>query len=161
MKTIINILEITRIAIAALAFYFGYQIGFANGYDPVAQLHFMTPLVVGAIAGLSGIEGLLFGKASAISKGFETGSNYQRQSDIALLSYGVIAVVVYFLNWGIKADLTILFTFMFFIFFSSINHATDAIRNKNYKWQNLNRPFLTLFLIAGLIYPVIMALKTL
>jgi uncharacterized membrane protein YgdD (TMEM256/DUF423 family) len=144
-----------------VAFYFGYSIGFAHGYDPFAQLHFMIPIIIVAIAGISGIEGLLFAKRSAELKGFETGSNYQRQSAIALLSYAVVAVVVYFTNWGPKAELTIFFSFIFFFFFSGLNHAADAIRRKNYKWQNINRPFITLLLIAGMIYPVIMALKSL
>lgn len=146
--------DILRIFIVSLAFYFGYQIGFTNGYDPSAQLHFMIPLIIVAIAGLSGIEGLFFGKSAAEAKGFETGSNYQKQSAIALLSYAAIALLVYFANWGIEAELTILFTFIFFFIFSAVNHGIDAIKRKNYKWQNINRPFITLLLIAGLIYPV-------
>lgn len=147
--------DILRILIVGLAFFFGYQIGFANGYDPVAQLHFMIPLIILAIAGLSGIEGLFFEKSAAEAKGFETGSNYQKQSAIALLSYAAIALLVYYANWGIKAELTILFAFIFFFVFSALNHGMEAVKRKNYKWQNLNRPFITLLLIAGLIYPVV------
>ena len=141
-----------------VAFYWGYQIGYAETYNPIAQLHFMIPVIIVAISGISGFESLFWGNVSAKMKGFEVGSNYQRQSAIALLSY---AVVVYLCNWGIKAELTILFTFIFFFFFSAINHGVDAVKNKNYKWQNVNRPFLTLLLIAGLAHPVIMALKSL
>ncbi len=153
-------LDFIRIAAVCAAFFFGNRIGYAHGYDPLAQLHFMIPMIIVAIAGLSGIEGLFFGKQSAELKGYETGSNYQRQSAIALLSYAVVAVGVYFSNWGIKAELTIFFTFMFFLIFSGINHAVDAVKRKNYKWQNINRPFITLLLIAGMIYPVVMALKS-
>jgi hypothetical protein len=156
---ILNILDTLRILVVCVAFFFGYQIGFENGYDPIAQLHFMIPVLIVAIAGISGFEGLFFGKKAAEIKGFETGSNYQRQSSIALLSYAFVAVFVYFVNWGIHAELTILFVFLFFFFFSGINHAIDAIKNKNYKWQNINRPFITLLMIAGLVYPVFMAIK--
>ncbi len=159
MKTILKTLDILRIIGVAVAFYWGYQIGFAETYNPIAQLHFMIPVIIVAISGTSGLEGLFFGNISAKLKGFEVGSNYQRQSAIALLSYAVIAVFVYVSEWGIKAELTILFTFIFFFFFSAINHAVDAVKNKNYKWQNVNRPVITLLLIAGLIYPVIMVLK--
>ena len=158
---ILKILDILRIAIVSAAFFFGYRIGFAHGYDPIAQLHFMIPVIIVAISGISGLEGLLFAKKSAEIKGFEVGSNYQRQSAIALLSYSFIAVLVYFVNWGIRAELTVLFVFLFFFFFSGLNHAIDAIKRKNYTWQNINRPFITLLLIAGMIYPVIMALKML
>ncbi len=158
---ILKLLDIVRIFIVGIAFFFGYQIGFENGYNPVAQLHFMIPIIIVAIAGISGLEGLLFAKKSAELKGFEVGSNYQRQSAIALLSYAVVAIVIYIYDWGIKAELTIFFAFIFFFFFSGVNHGVDAIKRKNYKWQNINRPFIVLLLIAGMIYPVIMALKEL
>ena len=156
-----NIIDIFRILIVFSAFFFGYLIGFRNGYDPVAQLQFTIPRLIFAIAGISGLEGLFFGKKAAEAKGFESGSNYQKQSAIALLSYDIIAIVVYFTNWGIKAELPVLFAFIFFFIFSSINHGIEAIKHKNYKWQNINRPFITLLLVAGLLYPVIMVLKSL
>ena len=158
---IIKLLDIVRIVIVCITFYLGYSIGFANGYDPLAQLHFMIPVIISTIAGISGLEGLLFAKKSAEIKGFEVGSNYQRQSAIALLSYAVVAVMVYLFNWGIKAELTIFFAFIFFFIFSGLNHAIEAVKKKNYKWQNVNRPFITFILIAGMIYPVIMAIKML
>lgn len=158
---VIKVLEMVRIAIVCVAFYAGYNIGFGEDgvYRPDTQLHFMIPVVIVAIAGISGLEGLFFGKQSAEMKGFETGSNYQRQSAIALLSYAAVAIVVYFSGWGIKSELTIFFAFIFFFVFSGLNHALDAINRRNYKWQNVNRPFITLLLIAGMIYPVIEAIK--
>ena len=155
----LKLLDIFRILIVSFAFYYGYSIGYStNVYDPIAQLHFMIPVVIFAIAGLSGLEGLFFGAESAKLKGFEMGSNYQRQSAIALLSYAVIAILVYFLNWGIKAELTLFFAFIFFFIFSGLNHLIDAIKNKNYKWQNINRPIITMLLVAGMIYPIVMAI---
>jgi hypothetical protein len=155
-----NLLDFLRIGLVVAAFSFGYQIGSAGEvYDPAAQLHFMIPIIIVAIAGISGLEGLLMGAKAAAAKGYQSDGNYQRQSAIGLLSYAVIAVVVWGLNWGIRAELTILFAFLFFLIFSGINHAVDAIRHRNYKWQNINRPFITLLLIAGLFYPVMMAIK--
>jgi hypothetical protein len=158
---LIKIFDIARIVLVSFSFFWGYKIGYTHGYDPIAQLHFMIPAIIVSIAGISGLEGLLFADQSAEAKGFETGSNYQRQSAIALLSYAAIAILVYFMDWGIKAELSIFFAFIFFFIFSAVNHAADAIKRKNYRWQNLNRPFISLLLIAGMIYPVIMALKTL
>ena len=155
-----NLLDLFRIIITMGAFFTGYLIGY-NGdqYNPEAQLHIMIPMVIVAIAGISGLEGLLAGKKAAAAKGFVSDGNYQRQSAIALLSYAVISLVVCFCNWGIKAELTILFAFFFFFLFSAINHTMDAILRKNYRWQNINRPFLVLLLIAGMIHPVIMVLR--
>lgn len=159
MKTFLKFLDIFRILLVSFSIYYGYYIGFENGYDPVSQLHVMIPLIILAIAGISGIEGLLFSKVSAELKGFETGSNYQKQSAIALLSYAFVSILVYFYEWGIKAELTIFFTFMFFFIFSGLNHAVDAIKRKNYKWQNINRPIITFLLIAATIYPIVKALQ--
>jgi hypothetical protein len=75
------------------------------------------------------------------------------------LSYAFGAVIVYFADWGIKAELTILFVFFFFFMLSAGNHAIEAIRHKNYKWQNINRPLILLMLLAGFVYPVLMVLR--
>ncbi|MEI6681191.1 MAG: DUF6790 family protein [Bacteroidota bacterium] len=158
---VIKLLDILRIVLVLVAFFFGHLIGFTNGYHPVPQLHFMIPVIIVAIAGISGLEGVFLGRRSAAAKGFETGSNYQKQSAIAMLSYPAAAILAWFFNWGIRAELTILFAFIFFFFFSAVNHTIDAVVRKNYRWQNINRPFLTLLIIAGMIYPVIMALKNL
>ena len=150
----IKILEILRIALVGFAFYFGYSAGFENTYNPEAQLHIMIPIVIVAVAGLSGLEGLFLSKSAARAKGFETGSNYQIQSAIALLSYTVISLMVYVFNWGLMAEITILFAFLFFMIFSAVNHTVDALKRNNFKWANINRPFLTLILVAGFFYPV-------
>lgn len=154
-----SLLDVLRMVIVSVTFFLGYRTGFENGYDPVAQLHFMIPILVVTIAGISGIEGLLGGKSAAAAKGFASDGNYQRQSAIAMLSYAVIAVVVRLGNWGIAAELTIFLAFAFFLVFSGVNHAVDAVRRKNFAWQNVNRPFIALLLVAGMIYPVVLALK--
>ena len=156
---LIQLLDIFRIVLVAIAFYVGYDKGYGDTYDPVPQLHFMIPVVIFAIAGISGIEGLFFGNRAALAKGYETGSNYQKQSAFALLSYTFGSLVVYFANWGILAELTVLFIFLFFFTLSAGNHAIEAIRHKNYKWQNINRPFLLILLLAGFVYPVIMVFR--
>jgi len=156
---LIQILDIVRISGVCAAFFFGYLIGFKNGYNPEAQLHIMVPIIIVTIAGISGFEGIFFGDSAAQAKGFEGDRNYQRQSSFAMLSYAATALIVLLCDWGILAELTIFFSFIIFLFLSGINHAADAVRNKNYRWQNINRPFITLLLIAGMAYPVIEALK--
>ena len=147
---IIKIIEIIRIVATGLGVFLAYY----YGKTPQEVLHLMSPWLIVAIAGTSGLEGLFFGKQAAIEKGFESESNYQTQSAIALLSYGVISLVVYFMNWGTNAELTIVFTFLFFMIFSAVNHTISIIVDKNYKWANLNRPFLSALMIAVLWWPV-------
>lgn len=156
---LLQILDIARILGVAATFFFGYSIGFAGDYDPIAQLHFMVPAIIVIIAGISGLEGLFLGDRTAAAKGYAADRNYQKQSSFALLSYAAVAVFVLACGWGIRAELTIFFAFIFFLVLSGINHAASAIRDKNFKWQNINRPFITLTLIAGMAYPVIEALK--
>lgn len=148
---IIKIIEIVRIAGTGLGVFLAYYFG----ETPQEILSIMCPWVVISIAGTSGLEGLFFGRQAAIEKGYEQGSNYQTQSAIALLSYAVIALVVYLMQWGTDAELTIVLTFMFFTIFSGVNHARSIIQDKNYKWANLNRPFLAVLLITVLWYPVV------
>lgn len=156
---LLQLLDIARILGVVATFFFGYSIGFRGEYDPFAQLHFMVPAIIVIIAGISGFEGLFLGERTAAAKGYAADRNYQRQSAFAMLSYAVVAVVVWACNWGIRAELTILFAFMFFLVLSGINHAVSAIRDRNFTWQNINRPFITLVLVSGMAYPVIEALK--
>ena len=151
---LIKLIEFIRIASCCFGIFWAYSVGM-DGSDPAGGvLHIITPWVVAGIAGTSGIEGLFFGKQTEREKGFEQGSNYQKQSAFALLSYAIVSLAVYFSDWGAHAELTILLAFMFFMVFSAFNHGREAIVNNNYTWANLNRPFLTLLMIASLWYPV-------
>ena len=159
---LLQLLDILRMVIVGVAFYFGYSAGFAGEvYDPQAQLQIMIPVVITAIAGVSGLEGLLWGRKSARAKGYEEGSNYQKQSAFALLAITFGALWVHFADWGMHASLTVLFVFFFFFTLSALNHGLEAIRHHNYTWQHVNRPFVLLLMLAGFVYPVMMMLKVL
>ena len=148
---IIKILEFLRLA-GVIA---GYFISYFTYDTPEDILKSLTIWTIVSIAGLTGIEGLFFRKQAAKEKGFEQGSNYQIQSACAFLSIAIIAVFVVMANWGVKSYLTISFVFLLFLLMSTINHAYQAIVHKNLKWNNVIRPFQTLFLIAIYVYPVI------
>lgn len=62
----IKFLDFFRIVAVCATIFFGYYIGYSGTtYDPVSQLHFMIPLVIIIVAGLSGLEGLLWGDKAA------------------------------------------------------------------------------------------------
>lgn len=151
---IIKIIEIIRISGASFGIYWAYYIGMSTSTPAESVLHILAPWIIVSIAGTSAIEGLFFGNQAAAEKGFKNDGNYAYQSRIGLLSYAVISLIVYFANWGTNAELTIMLTFMFFMFFSAINHGYQAVAHHNYHWANLNRPFLTALLIAAMWYPV-------
>jgi len=147
---IIKFLEFLRIAGAVGGMFIAYY----YGDTPEEALHIMTPILITAIAGLTGLEGLFFSSAGAKAAGFEVGSNYQRQSALAFLSLAIMSLIVYFASWGKMADLTITLTFLMVFVFSAINHTWQIIAEKNYSWKNLNRPFLTIALIFAYWWPV-------
>ena len=146
----IKLLEILRMIGSGLGIFLGYY----YGDTPEEILRIMNPWLIGSIAGLSGIEGLFFGKAAAKEKGFEQGSNYQRQSAFAFLTIGIISLLVYFAGWDTYANLTIVLTFLLLLTLSAINHTYSIFAEKNMKWQNMIRPFLTILLILAFWYPV-------
>lgn len=147
---IIKLLEFSRIALTGVGIFLAYYFG----DTPEEVLHIIAPFVITAIAGLSGIEGLFFSKSASTAAGFESGSNYQRQSAFAFLTLGIMALIVYFLDWGTMAELTLSLTFLILFTLSAINHTWQIIVKKNNHWKNLNRPFLTAMLIVAFWWPV-------
>ncbi|MDO9511426.1 MAG: hypothetical protein Q7J34_06685 [Bacteroidales bacterium] len=154
---IVKIMEWVRLGVISLAFFFAYWFLSDAQYDAVWVFEWLVPAIMVPMAGFSGFEGLIWGEESAREKGYETGSNYQKQSDIALLSYAFTALMVFVFDWGKFAALAVLICGMFFFFFSGINHALQAIFHKNFHWANINRPFILFALILALIYPVMRA----
>ena len=152
---IIKILEFMRLG-GVIA---GYFVSYFMFETPEEILKSLTIWTIVSIAGLSGIEGLLFSKMAAKEKGFEQGSNYQIQSACAFLSMAIVAVVTVIFQWGTMAYLTVSFVFVLFVFMSTINHAYQAVAHKNLSWNNIIRPFQTIFLIAIYIYPVVKVLS--
>jgi len=148
---IIKILEFLRIASTMGGIFIAYY----YGDTPEEALHIMSPIIVFSIAGLSGLEGLFFSSAASKAAGFEKGSNYQRQSALAFLAIGIMALIVYFTSWGKMAEVTIVLTFIMVFSFSAINHAWQIISEKNYSWKNFNRPFLMIALIFAFWWPII------
>ncbi len=50
---ILQILDIPGIVIVSVVFYSRYKISFADGYNPISQLHLMIPVIIMAISLLS------------------------------------------------------------------------------------------------------------
>jgi predicted YcjX-like family ATPase len=149
---IVKSFEIVRIIGVTTVIFLGYYFYSAQSAQ---LLHFLSPWLIFLIAGLSGIEGLLFANKSAEAKGYGKGSEYQKQTALFFIAMSIVAVFVYFAEWGVRADLTIVLVFMLSFTFSAINHAYQAIAKGNHTLINVLRPFLTIAMIASLLYPVI------
>jgi len=149
-----KIFEGSRIAGISLGIFFAYFLG--DG-DPEKTLHYLSFFVIVVLAGLTGIEGLFFGKASAESMGRESDPRYQKQSGGANLAFALTAVVVFILNWGLYADATILIATLIFFVISATIHTWEIFSMKNRSVKNLLRPLMTIALIAASAWPLISA----
>jgi len=147
---IIKILEILRIVGTGLGIFLAYYLG----DTPEEILRIMTPWIIGSIAGFSAIEGLLFAKKAAEATGYEQGSDYQKQTGFAFLSFALMALLVYFAHWNPMANVTLVLTFLLFLLQSAINHGYNIFARKNTTWKNMIRPLLTALLIGVFWYPV-------
>jgi len=67
-------------------------------------------------------------------------------------------LLVYVLDWGRYADVTIVTVMLMFFTFSAANHVATAIMERNMKPVNLLRPAMALLLIGFLLPPMIKAL---
>jgi hypothetical protein len=138
-------------------FYFVYN---AHSDGDVIQAARPLTLVLGiALCGTCAIEGIFFAKASALEKGFDSASahssQYQRQSALWFVTGTIVSVIVFV--WYPETSAASLIYLLFvsiFLGLSAINHAYKAVCHRNVTWQNLNRPFLFIALIAATV-PVI------
>ena len=146
----IKLLEILRFTGCGIGVFLAYY----HGETPEEILRIMTPWFVCSVAGLSAVEGLFFSDHAAVEKGFEQGSNYQRQNAFWFLSTAITSLVIFFAGWNEYANLSLVLVFCTFLILSAANHAYSMIADKNIRWQNVIRPFLTVLLTLVFWYPV-------
>ena len=93
-------------------------------------------------------------KESAKEKGYGANSAYQIQTALFFLSISLMSVWLYIVDWGVWADVTLLFTFLLSMTLSAANHAYQAVAHHNLTWNNLIRPLGVIALIAAVYYPL-------
>lgn len=114
----------------------------------------LPPWFVGSVAGLSAVEGLFFSGQAAAEKGFEEGSNYQRQNAFWFLATAITSLIIFFAGWNEYANISLVLVFCSFLLLSAANHAYSMIADKNTTWQNVIRPLLTALLTLVFWFPV-------
>jgi len=119
---IVKLLEILRISGAGIGVFLAYY----YGNSPEEILRIMTPWFIGSVAGLSAIEGLFFGKIAASEKGFEQGSNYQRQNAFWFLAIAITALIAFFSGWDAYANISLVLVFCLFLILSATNHTKTS-----------------------------------
>lgn len=144
--------EIARWSSLGVAIFVSYLVG---GGDPVKTLHYLAFLAALILAGLTGVEGMFFGAASARSMGREPSPEYQKQSAGAMLAIAVTAIIVFGANWGVFADATVLIVLLLVFMISAAVHAWGMVSLKNYNKKNMLRPALTLLIVGVCAWPLI------
>lgn len=143
-KLICNILEVARYLALFLGIYY-CEGHYSTDYN--SKIIIFSRVCVIAIAGLTGIEGLFFGKYASQIVGYSADSRYQKQSalnNLALASASILGMII---SADVMYNLALLVTLLMFLFYSAINHGVDALISKNYAPRNLLRPIITLVLI--------------
>ncbi len=142
-----QLLEWLRYLCAALGFYFAYQ----PNMNAIAGMHSLLLWVVIPLAGLTGVESLLFSEKAAHAKQREIGSAYQIQSAMNNLAIAITSVIIWRWQWGFYAELAMLFTLFIFFILSSIQHAYEFLFTPKKQLIHLLRPILTIILITATI----------
>lgn len=156
MNTEINrFLEILRWVGVFLGIFFA----FLWGTSPFQQFSIFAIFTIVFVAGLTGIEGLFFGKSAVEVSGYDQGSAYQRQSAFNSLALAITAVLAFLLGWGFYAYAGLLMVLLIFLTFSAINHFYTGMEEK-FVLNTLLRPLLVILLWIISLYFLLPALGT-
>jgi len=146
-----RLFEITRLTGISTGIFFSYLAG--NG-DPKTTLHYLSLVVPVIMAGLTGIEGLFFGKAASEAIGRTADPRYRKKSGGANLALAITSVIVFAAGWGLMAEATILIATLLFFILSAAVHTWEIYAMRNRTLKNALRPLLTLLLLAGCAWPL-------
>ena len=155
--TLSNLIDWIRIFGVSIGYYFAFD---AMAADESARAIRLVTVVLGlALCATSAFEGLYLSEGSALAKGFDSASPgpnpYHRQSALWFVAGAAMSLVVFVcFPESSSANVTYILFVLFFLALSAFNHCYEAVRQCNLSWQNINRPFLFLGLIAGTI-PII------
>jgi hypothetical protein len=126
--------------------------------EATETLHWLNLLLVLPITALTGIEGMFFGASSAASMNRAASPEYQRQSAGANLACAVTLILVFLLNWGVKAEATIMIVSLLFFVFSAAVHVWGAVSGGNRNRKNWLRGVLTLAFVGACAWPLVASL---
>ncbi len=143
----IKLFEIARYVLVAIGFYLAYL----PNQTLTDSTRLLVLWVVVPIAGLTAIESLFFKDLTAVAKGRETGSAYQVQSGLNNLAIALTGLVVVALDWGLKANQTILIVLLIFLCLSAMNHTFEFFYSKHRQIIHLLRPLFSMVLVCACI----------
>lgn len=95
----------------------GLAFGYSTINDNPANLTLAALLAVGAAGVLSFLRHSVFHRSDAIRMGWDSGqrNNFQIETGIANLAWGLLAILAVVLDWGLTAEAASLLTFGFYM----------------------------------------------
>ena len=93
----------------------GFFLANYSGQTPAEQFSILCLCTVLALAGLTGIESVFFGRGGAQRSGYKGGGAYQRQSGFNNLALAITTVMVYVFHWGTLAEITVMTVLLVFL----------------------------------------------
>ncbi|CAE7474356.1 unnamed protein product [Symbiodinium sp. CCMP2456] len=150
-----SISEFSRIALAIAGYAVAY-IYSAQGHDEDAARLLQLGLSV-ALSGTCALEGICFYETAARQKGYDRGFDfsagrnpYATQSTLWFASSCIVGVVAFFAYPRESSAQIVLATLqLLFFLMSALNHVYETVSHGNWRWQNVNRPLLSVAMVAG------------
>jgi len=139
---------------------FGFFAAYYWGSTAVERLHILTPFMIIALSGVTGLESLFLGKTASAKIGYTPSRPYQIQSGLNHLTVAIVVLISWGLHWGLYADAALLSVCLLSFSMSAANHAWQAIVAGNRKPVNFMRPILMTVLLIGALPILIRALQS-
>ena len=125
--------------------------------DPTQAVATASLLTVGVVGVLSFVSHALLHEGDAKMIGFSSKTpSFQYEVGFANLAFGVVAILSYSQQWGIRANAALLLAYALYLLQAGVLHLVESRRKKKMSRTNLIRAVVT-FVFSGLMLYVAVA----
>ncbi len=144
------VITIARITVSAIAIW----LAFWFLPDIEKSVNILTLLAVGFVGFISWLSHFVFYKSDAKRLGFENQNPaFQWEVGFANMAFAVIALLSFFGNWGLAAEVAIVLGFSLYLLQAALLHIYTSIKKeKSYKGHFLLSVVGTLLIVFMLLY---------
>lgn len=120
-----------------------------------------TLFTVGVVGLLSFVSHVLLHEGDAKLIGFSSKTpSFQYEVGFANLAFGIVAMLSYFQNWGIKANAALLLAYALYLLQAGILHFMESRKNKKMRRANLIRALVTFAFSGTMLYVAFVAINS-
>lgn len=147
---LVQFVAFIRYAAGGLGLYIGLNQLSTNVNDAIAITCLST---VGIVGVLSFVSHVLLHTGDAKRIGFSTKNvDFQFEVGFANLAFGVVAIISYFLNWGLQTNIALILAYALYLFQAGILHTTKSLFGKKIDMVHLIRGGLITFIYSGTMF---------